>query len=243
MSQLTVFLDDGGVMNDNSQRAEQWQRLVSEFFLPLLGGTSEAWIEANRVVANRMFDLENWRMRVQAAADYASFNRTYHVDWLGGMCEFVGIPTPPEEECIEFARRAVAYITCRVHAAFPGVVDAIRTLYSQGYALHMASGESSIELAGYLDGMDVRDCFGRLYGPDLIATFKEGPQYYERIFADAGVTPADALVVDDSSRAINWAAQIGARSVHVSHSPYSETRMTRYIGSLAELPGIIQQLG
>jgi len=117
-----VFLDDGGVMNDNSQRAEQWQRLVSEFFLPLLGGASEAWIEANRVVANRMFELENWRMRVLAAADYASFNRTYHIDWLGGMCEFVGIPALPEEECIELARRAVAYITCRVHAAFPGFV-------------------------------------------------------------------------------------------------------------------------
>ena len=241
MSQLTVFLDDGGVMNDNSQRAEQWQRLVSEFFMPLLGGTSEAWIEANRVVANRMFELENWRMRVHAAADYASFNRTYHVDWLGGMCEFVGIPAPPEEECIELASRAVAYITCRVHAAFPGVVEAIRTLHSQGYTLHTASGESSIELAGYLDGMGVRDCFGRLYGPDLIATFKEGPQYYERIFADAGVAPADALVIDDSSRAINWAEQIGAQTLLVSDSPHPKTRMTRYIGSLAELTVIIQQ--
>jgi hypothetical protein len=54
VSQLMIFLDDGGVMNDNSQRASQWQRLVSEFFLPLLGGTKEAWIEANRVAVDRV---------------------------------------------------------------------------------------------------------------------------------------------------------------------------------------------
>lgn len=64
MSQLVVFLDDGGVMNDNSQRALQWQRLVSEFFVPLLGGTPDAWIEANRVVIDHILDLENWRTRI-----------------------------------------------------------------------------------------------------------------------------------------------------------------------------------
>ncbi|HEX6555480.1 MAG TPA: hypothetical protein VF026_22155 [Ktedonobacteraceae bacterium] len=33
-ARLTVFLDDGGVMNDNGTRASQWQHLVSEFFTP-----------------------------------------------------------------------------------------------------------------------------------------------------------------------------------------------------------------
>ncbi len=242
MSQLMIFLDDGGVMNDNSQRALQWQRLVSEFFVPLLGGTTEAWIEANRVVADRLFHPDNWHMRIQTFSDYASFDYFYQVDWLSGMCELVGIPTPPEEEAVELARRAVAYITSRVHAALPGAVDAIHTLHSQGFTLHTASGESSSDLAGILDAMDVRACFGRLYGPDLINTFKEGPEYYERIFADAGITPSDALVVDDSPRAIEWAAQAGARTILVSNTPHLETKALFRIGSLAELPAIIRQL-
>ena len=240
VSQLVVFLDDGGVMNDNSRRASQWQHLVSEFFIPLLGGTSEAWIEANRVVTNRLFDLDNWRLRIQAASDYVSFDRAYQVNWLGDMSELVGIPTPSEEECFQLAHRAVAYVTCRVHAAFPGVVSAIRILHNQGYTLHTASGESSIDLAGYLEGMGVRDCFGHLYGPDLIDAFKEGPEYYERIFADVEVTPANALVVDDNPLAINWAAQVGARTVLVSNSPAPRAWTTYHIGSLAELPGLIQ---
>jgi HAD superfamily hydrolase (TIGR01509 family) len=237
-----VFLDDGGVMNDSSQRTPQWQRLVCEFFTPLLGGTPQAWADANRIVAKRLFDPDNWQIRVQAASDYASFDYTYQLDWLGGMCEFVGIPTPPEEECFALACRAVAYIIPRVYAAFPGGVDAIRILHSQGYILHTASGEPSFELAVHLDGMGVRDCFGRLYGPDLIDTFKEGPEYYEHIFADVGVSPTDTLVVDDSPNAINWAKQTGARTVLVSNSLYSGTRATLRIGSLAELPEIIQRL-
>ncbi len=32
-----ILLDDGGVMNDNRLRGEQWQRLVGEFFAPRLG--------------------------------------------------------------------------------------------------------------------------------------------------------------------------------------------------------------
>src|SRR5216684_183689 len=46
-----------------------------------------------------------------------------------------------------------------------------------GYALHTASGSCSLELAGYFEGLGVRRCFGRLYGADLIGTFKEGPEY------------------------------------------------------------------
>ena len=232
MTRPVIFIDDGGVMNDNNKRASQWQHLVSEFFVPLLGGSPEAWASANRIVADQLLELESWRARIRASANYASFDFDYYVDWLGGMCELAGVPAPPEEECLVLGHRAVAYITSRVHAAFPGVVDTIRTLHQQGYTLHTASGESSIDLAGYLGGMGVRDCFGRLYGLDLIDTFKEGPEYYERIFADCGVSPTDALVIDDSPQAINWAAQLGARTLLVNNSPHPETGITLSITSL-----------
>jgi len=142
------------------------------------------------------------------------------------MCKLVGIEIPPEEECLRLARHAAAFITRRVRAAFPGVVDTIRTLHHQGYPLHTASGESSPDLAGYLQAMGVSDCFGRLYGPDLIETLKEGPAYYERIFADLGIAAADALVVDDSPRTIEWATQVGACTVLVGNSSLPQTGTT-----------------
>jgi HAD superfamily hydrolase (TIGR01509 family) len=238
MPQLVIFLDDGGVMNDNELRGMQWRRMVGEYFIPLLGGTSEAWSEANYMVSTRMFEADRWSLRLQAAADFASFDRAYQIDWLQGMCEIVGVACPPEEECIELGRRAAAAIISRVRAAFPGAVDATRTLHSQGYTLHTASGEPSSDLAGYLDGMEVRHCFGTLYGPDLIDTFKQGPEYYERIFAHAGIAPSNALVVDDSPRVLSWAAQVGARTVLV-HKNALAAGATLQISSLAELPEII----
>lgn len=59
-----IFLDDGGVMNDNRQRAVQWQGLVSEFFAPRLGGTSEARIEATRSVVDRLLEPEHWQRSI-----------------------------------------------------------------------------------------------------------------------------------------------------------------------------------
>ena len=137
-------------MNDNNVRALLWQRFVGEYFVPLLGGSPEAWSRANRVVTDRLFEPDAWRRRVQAAADYRSFDRDYQVEWLGGMCELVGFETPPDEECLYLARHAAAFITRRVQAAFPGVGDTIRALRRQGYMLHTASGESSLDLEGYL---------------------------------------------------------------------------------------------
>jgi len=121
-------------------------------------------------------------------------------------------------------------------------VDTIRTLHRQGYPLHTASGESSLDLEGYLQAMGVRDCFGRLYGPDLIDTLKEGPEYYERIFADLGIAAAEALVVDDSPRATRWVTQVGARAALVGDSPLPQTGTTVHIGSLVELPATLQRL-
>jgi len=74
--------------------------------------------------------------------------------------------------------------------------------------------------------MGVSDCFCRLYGPDLIETLKEGPAYYERIFADLGIAAADALVVDDSPRTIEWATQVGACTVLVGNSSLPQTGTT-----------------
>ncbi len=157
------------------------------------------------------------------------------------MCQFLGLPTPPEEECLDLASRALAWISRRIQAALPGAVEAIHLLHRHGYALHTASGACSLELVGALEGMGVRHCFGRLYGADLINTFKEGPEYYVRLFADVGVQPAEALVVDDSTEALEWAAGLGARTVLVSSSPHPQTGVTSHLGSLAELPAFFRQ--
>ncbi len=241
MPPLNIFLDDGGVITDKQRRAVQFGRLVGDYFVPLLGRTEAAWTHAHRAVVDRLADPQ--AASALAAADFVGFYWAYQLRWVAGMCELLDLPTPPEEECLDLAYRALGWITRRIQAALPGAVEAIRLLHRQGYGLHTASGACSLELVGALEGMGVRRCFDRLYGADLINTFKEGPEYYAHLFADAGVQPEEALVVDDSADAARWASQLGAGIALVSSSPHPEIGTAPRLGSLAELPDFLRQRG
>ncbi len=239
MPLLNIFLDDGGVITDKQRRAAEFERLVGDCFVALLGRTEAAWTRAHRTVVDRLADPQS--QEALATADFVSFYRAYQFRWVGGMCELLDLPTPPKEECLDLAYCALGWITRRIHAALPGAVEAIHLLHRQGYVLHTASGSCSLELAGAFEGMGVRHCFGSLYGADLINTFKEGPEYYAHLFADVGIQPEEALVVDDSAEALDWAARLGARTVLVSSSPHPETGTSPRLKSLAELPTFLRR--
>lgn len=240
---LTLFVDDGGVMNDNAVRGPQWQRLAGEFFAPLLGGDPADWGEANRRVATALFEEHELVMGDLIDGGYRAWLRSYHLRWLRNMCAHVGVlPPEADAECLDLARRATSYVTERVRSALPGAIDALRALRADGYTLHTGSGEEEADLHGYLTGMGVRHCFGRLYGPDVVDTPKGGYQYYARIFADAGVRPEDAVVIDDSPRAAAWAAQTGARTVLVDRDGTAAGAGNLLVRGLNELPDILMRL-
>ena len=61
MKPAIIFLDDGGVLNDNERRAVEWQRLIGKYLSPRLGGEPLRWAEANRVVfAEQWKRFESW---------------------------------------------------------------------------------------------------------------------------------------------------------------------------------------
>ena len=243
VAQLAVFLDDGGVMNDNATRGLQWQRLVAEYLAPMLGGNPSDWREANRVVAEREFKMYKEHFWGHPEADYLSFREKRGEDWLRGMCEQVGVAAPSGDECVRVARETCAFVTRRVRSALPGAANAIRAFHSMGHRLYTASGEDSEDLDGYLEGMGVRDLFERLYGPDLVNAAKEGPHYYQRIFEDAVVRPNEAVVVDDSRLVHGWAKEIGATAVLVSADGAALNELDAVIRSLAELPQLLVRDG
>lgn len=221
----TIFLDDGGVISENAQRAGQWEQLVGEFFAPRLGGEPATWAEANRVVAALLF--QDFDAVLGSDPTYAPFQHRYNRLWLPPMCARVGVSAPPDQQIDDLFWESIAWITARVKADAPGAAEAVRWLQANDYRLFTASGEDSISLNGYLSAMGIRDCFGeRLYGPDLLGVIKSGVWFYERLFAESGIAPNDALVIDDSAKAIAWARQVGARALHVGTE----------LGALRDLP-------
>ena len=226
-----IFLDDGGVMNDNTRRQRPWEQGVAAFFAPRFGGEPAAWERANRSAAGAIFaEWDGWLAR-HRDADYHDFQRVHAREWLGRMLDLLDLPRPDDADMLRLYAEATAFVTRRVHAAIPGAVAAIRQLRAAGYVLGTASGEESFALDGYLSAMGVRDYFGAgLYGPDLVGVLKASRGYYERVFADAAVDPADALVVDDGPEPVAWARAAGARAIRIGDE----------IGALADLPAFLR---
>ena len=206
-----VFIDDGGVLNDNHARAPQWRRLLGEYFVPRLGGTAEAWAAANASAFERSW--ARFVARLAEAGESGGVDRWVRGErarWLGDLCDQVGVPTPDDAE--SSAIGASTWVSERVRSAIPGAADAVRTLAQRGIVLHTASGGLSWELDPYLRSMGIREHFDRLYGPDLVDRYKNGPHYHAAILADSRTMPADAAVVDDSADARSWASSLGIRS-------------------------------
>lgn len=238
MPDLTLFIDDGGVLNDNSRRGPEFQRLIAEFFPPRLGGTPQAWAEANRATFRRVLaEHEDLIFRPDA---YLQGYEAYEKAWLTAMCEHVGVAPPAGNECAALAREALLYITRRARAAFPGAAETVAALADAGYTLHTASNQASWEMDGYLSGMGILDHFGILFGADLVNVMKPHRAYYERAFAQAGVDPSQALVLDDTPEFLAAAREVGARTVLVGAPEAAPGHLA--IPSLAALPALLETL-
>lgn len=211
-----LFVDDGGVLNDNERRGGEWRRLCGEFFAPRLGGTPEAWAAANAAVFPGAWERYLAHVR-GATGGVRPYFQVEDRRWLREMCAAVGVETDPDEidDLVDASHR---YITRNVASAFPDASQAMRDVARAGIALHTASGGTAPQLDGYLRAMGLRELFDRLYGVDLVDRFKSGPHYYEAILADSRVDPAEAAVVDDSGDALDWAASCGLRTIHVTRN-------------------------
>ena len=240
----TVLLDDGGVMNDNALRGAEWKRLVGEFLAPRLGGTPEAWGEANDVVFTRMWREFEALLFPTLEADgdtYFDYFGEQRARWLRDMCVHVGVAPPDDEQCRTIGRETDQFVLPRVRCAYPGASEAIGVLHAAGYQLGTVSGGTSRELEGYLTGLSVRDLFPeRLYGPDLVRAMKGTTAYYKRIFAAEGLDPAEALLADDSPLAVARARALGATTVLVTADAPPDHGADFVIERLADLPALLK---
>jgi phosphoglycolate phosphatase-like HAD superfamily hydrolase len=239
----TILLDDGGVMNDNTLRGAEWQRLVGEFLPPRLGGAPEAWAEANDVVFTQMgreFEALLFPELEADSDEYFDFFGDQRARWLRDMCVRVGVAVPEDGKCLQLALETEDFVLPRVRCGYPGAADAIRTLHAAGYRLGTASGSPSRELEGYLTGLGVRALFPeRLYGSDLVCAMKGTSAYYQRIFQNEGLDPSETLVVDDLPLAVELAATAGASTVLVAHKAPPDHKAHFVIERLADLPALL----
>lgn len=210
---LVLFFDDGGVLNDNTLRGPEWLRLIGEFMPARMGGTPEQCASANRQVFSRMWgDLQK---RLPDFTSHQEFQRTYASNWVRGMCTYVGITPPPDDDAITLYYELSVYVSERATSAIAGAANAALSLHRAGYTLYTASGTPSWELRGITVKMGIAETFSGLYGPDLVDHIKYGPAFYQKVFAHAGVAPSRALVIESDPECCRWASEAGANAVWI----------------------------
>ena len=237
-----IFIDNGGVITDNSVLSRNYLRRLGELLSPHFGGNSEQWAAANGRTWPRVWQRHLARMETFDVAS-GDIEREFYLtkaDWLRSMCAEIGVEAPAnEDDCVRLAAAVQDTIIIDSQAAFPGALDALKELALR-YTLFSASEGLSRELHKYLGALGVAGLFERLYGSDYVNTPKQMPQYHERIFAHAGIDPSTALVVDDWPVAIERARAAGARTALVAREDGAEHGSADIVvRSLAELPALL----
>lgn len=235
MPPTAIFLDVDGVLVDSARLPAEYVRLMGDVLAPALGETPERWGEANREVFPRV-----WSQEAEWGDDPFERIERESILTIGGMCDWLGIDAPTDEECVRLGRALHVYVRGHHDAIFDHSARVVRAL-APAYDLHLATGGPSWQNEAQLASIGVRDAFGVLCGPDLVGVRKRSPLFYPRLFELADVAPPDAVVFDDEPRQLAHAVAAGARTVLVHPSePWPDGAR---IANIAELPDAIAGLG
>jgi phosphoglycolate phosphatase len=104
---------------------------------------------------------------------------------------------------------------------FDGIAELLRTLHGNGWMLGVATGKGDRGLTGCLLMHGVRDLFLTLQTADRHPS-KPDPSMLEAAMAEAGVTPADTVMIGDTAYDIEMARAAGVRAIGVAwgyHAP------------------------
>jgi len=206
----TLFLDDGGVLNNNRIRGREWKRLVPAYFIPRYGGTEKQWAQANGLAAQKIMNRikESYNLMQQQLP--AGYHQQEDYEWLVTMFEYLRLELPQDVEAE--SQHARAWICERVNSAYPGIKDII-PLLAERYALYTASNEVSFELLAYLKGMGIAHHFTEFYGSDLIGALKTSPFYYQQLAELTAVNPSEAVIIDDNPQNLKYAKEVGFHTI------------------------------
>jgi phosphoglycolate phosphatase len=93
-------------------------------------------------------------------------------------------------------------------APYPGMIEALRTL-GDGRVLAVLTNKPQQPSLRILDGLGMRDFFAEVVGGDTALGRKPNPAGLRAIMSNAGVTPADTVLIGDSPVDLETARQAG----------------------------------
>lgn len=156
--------------------APQWCRLIGEFLSPRLGGSALAWGQANVPAFERQTVRWQAEMGRRGPADIRGIFAKDARLWFVDICDAAGVARPAAEEADRIAADTVSYVKAHLVIRPPRKgLWALRALRRRGVAPHITSNDARADLVEFLQRIGVRHLFDRIYGTDVVNTWKFGP--------------------------------------------------------------------
>ena len=129
---------------------------------------------------------------------------------------------------------------------YPGVVDALERLLSDGYRLGICTNKPEGLAETLMQSLGVRDMFGSLIGADTLPVRKPDAAPFFEAVARAGGAAAASLLVGDTVTDHNTARAAGVPSVLVTFGPGAEAvadlAPDALLDNYADLDGVVASL-
>ena len=124
-------------------------------------------------------------------------------------------PAELDEMLPEFLRYYGAHIADHSHT-FPGVIDVLRQLKSEGCLLAVCTNKFEHLSRSLLEHLAILDFFDDIVGSDTLFVRKPNPGHILGTLERIGGTPEHAIMVGDSANDIDAAIAAGVKSVAVT---------------------------
>jgi FMN phosphatase YigB (HAD superfamily) len=236
---MCIFLDFDDTLSEQIPFNLQFCRAIGDFVAAIYGGDPEDWAQS---AIDMMVALEAdylARFRADPTNGYCGWLESTRARATELLFAGMNIETPATAVALSIRIQAEALAHC--NALFPSAHEAVTELRTQGFDVHMASGNESAHLSAALRAVGLEASIGHFFGPDLIDCAKEGPEFYRRIFQRLNLPAERALIVDNDPVAIGWAVAAGASAIQVNLLPdrHVETAIgaTEVIADLRDLAG------
>ena len=130
---------------------------------------------------------------------------------------------------------------------FPGVVEAIHSLDDAGYLLGVATGKSRRGLHAVIERLELEGRFVTLQTADDVTAGKPAPDMVLQGCSEAGVEPADTIVIGDTTFDIEMAVNAGATGIGVDWGYHHSEELTASGAAViaregSELPGLVDSI-
>lgn len=132
-------------------------------------------------------------------------------EWSRYLSDQLGVEGDPRQISRDVAREVAAHVE-RELPLLPGAVDAVGAL-AQHFRLALASSANREVIDAVLRGTRLAGAFAATVSSEEVARGKPAPDVYLEAALRAGIDPADAAAVEDSSNGLRAAHAAGMRVI------------------------------